>query len=1194
MSLQVGQLHALLRLDDKQFHSALNQAGSAMERTSARTIALGAAMGSALVKATEAMVGGLQAAMGASVDFERTMSGVQAVSGATGAEMAGLASLALQLGKDTAFSASEAAAGLEELVKGGISIPDIMNGAARSTLNLAAAGGVDLKSAAEIASNALNTFNLSGSDMAHVADLIAGAANASAIDVNDFRLSLAASGAVAATVGMSVDDLSVAIAAMGNAGIKGSDAGTSIKTMLLGLQPVTDKQVELFKELGLVTADGGNAFFDASGKLKGMADIGQTLQTALSGLTQQQKVSTLEVMFGTDAIRAAAVFTNAGAEGFNTLAASMGKVTAEAVGAQRLNNLAGDVQQLQGSVETAAITLGMAFLPALRSVAQGATGFVNALIPVIEQVGPVLVDALSRAAATVLSLVAALANADLSSFVAQITGLVSGPLANLQSAMAEFTPTGERLGRLFGAVGEAIAGATPAVQNMTGGIQAAAEQALAAQSGLGRLAGVVNSVSGAVEGAAQSVAEYSAAGFALAAAVGGGTAALALHTAALVAQKIAAGAALVATRALEAAQWAANAAMAANPIGVVVTALAALAAALVYAYQTNEEFRASVDTAMAAVAAAVQAAWAAIQPALSAVGAAFEAVGAIFQATGGDIGATMASIAGVVLGTLGRLIGEAGAAAGQIAGAIVSGLVNGITAGIGSVGAAARNLVSGAISRMREAADSRSPSRESEALGRDIGAGLELGILASIPVAKAAADRLAGTVLGAMRDMQVNVSGLLGDIEAAFIDAGERAGRAINEAIISADRGIKETIASAARQLEEAFSNLDLNRAIRGRRDAFGEQQDEASRQRRKQREDADLAYNRDRELAKLQKQLAADLAAAQTDIEREAIRVRAQEARADVNARFAERVADLQRERQLEEDERAFRKQQEQARRAFEDALENEALQRQMARMAAERDERIKTINDALSAKRRAIEEDAADERRGLLEALKQKVADLKDQFVAKLPDLTNKAEGIVTGFLDRINGLAEGLISDFRAAMEAAESIPREIVTIHRVIEVRESDGLDPEGRRGRLDGRARGGPVTAGHPYIVGEQGPELFLPRMSGTIVPNDALKGIQSPSRVFAAEVGAPAVEGIMLGRRRMEPALRAQLAGLVQPPRLAMQPVLAGSSSGSGASALSGSARPQINQTIYGAETSEIQRQTERALRRLATDWPLA
>lgn len=355
---------------------------------------LATAFGGVAIAGLTALAAGFAASVTAAAGFEQQMSAISAVSGATATEMQQLSAMALELGKTTSFSASEAANGIEELIKAGVSIQDVMGGAASASLSLAAAGAISVGDAASIAANAMNQFNLTGGDLGHVADLIAGAANASAIDVNDFKFSLAAVGAVANTVGFSFDDTATAIALLGQAGIKGSDAGTSLKTMFLSLQPSTEKQTALFKELGLITADGANQFFDATGKVKGMAEIAGTLQEALSGMTQQQKLATLETIFGSDAIRAAAVFANEGSEGFNTMAASMSKVTAEAVAAERLNNLNGSFEQLKGSVETLAITFGMALLPALKSGTDGLTNAVNAMIPIAEQWGPRVAEAL--------------------------------------------------------------------------------------------------------------------------------------------------------------------------------------------------------------------------------------------------------------------------------------------------------------------------------------------------------------------------------------------------------------------------------------------------------------------------------------------------------------------------------------------------------------------------------------------------------------------------------------------------------------------------------------------------------------------------------------------------------------------------------------------------------------------------------
>jgi TP901 family phage tail tape measure protein len=324
-----------------------------------------------------ALAAGLGFAVKSAADFEKRISAVGAVSGATGDQLVKVREKALQLGADTKYSASEAASAMEELVKAGLPIEDVLNGAADATVNLAAAGEVDLPRAAEIAANSMNQFNLAGKDMPKVADLIAGAANASAISVEDFGMSLSQVGAVANLAGFSFEDTATAIAVMGQAGIKGSDAGTSLKTMLGNLQPTTEKAAGALKDLGVITEDGSNKFYDAQGNVKSLAEISEILTDGTKDMSAAQKQMALETAFGSDAIRAAAVFANEGAAGIDKMNASMGKVTAADVAAKRMDNLSGSIEQLKGSFETALIVMGDIFIPVIRTVVDALTGLIN-------------------------------------------------------------------------------------------------------------------------------------------------------------------------------------------------------------------------------------------------------------------------------------------------------------------------------------------------------------------------------------------------------------------------------------------------------------------------------------------------------------------------------------------------------------------------------------------------------------------------------------------------------------------------------------------------------------------------------------------------------------------------------------------------------------------------------------------------
>lgn len=328
--------------------------------------------------AATTIAAGFALAVKTTADFEAQISAIAAVSGATEDELESLRAKALQLGADTSFSASEAAAAMEELVKAGVSVDDVLNGAADAAVALAAAGGISIPEAATIAANAMNQFRLEAEDLGGVVDSIAGAANASAIDVGQLGTSLSQVGAVANLAGMTFEDTATAIALMGNAGIVGSDAGTSLKTMLQNLQPQTEKQISLFKELGLLTADGSNQFFDAEGNVKSYAKVSQTLADALEGQSNQQKLANLEILFGTDAIRAAAIAADAGAKGVRDLNEEMNKVTAAEVAAKRLDNFSGSLDALGGSLETAIIQGGSPVLVFLRDVVDFLSAGVNA------------------------------------------------------------------------------------------------------------------------------------------------------------------------------------------------------------------------------------------------------------------------------------------------------------------------------------------------------------------------------------------------------------------------------------------------------------------------------------------------------------------------------------------------------------------------------------------------------------------------------------------------------------------------------------------------------------------------------------------------------------------------------------------------------------------------------------------------
>src|SRR4051812_25525910 len=343
-----------------------------MQEAAPVAIALGAAAGAVGVGFTTSVV--------AAADFEHQINGIKAVMSPTEVQTYGAAieDLALKLGKDTVFSASQAAQGIEELIKAGVPLPAILSGAAASSLDLAAATGVQITQAANLAATAMNTYHQSAAQLPATMDTISNVSNATAISVGGLQLALQAVGPVAAGVGLSFNDTATALGIFANNGLIGSDAGTSLKTMLLNLQPATKSQTEEFKALGIITADGGNQFFDASGKAKSMSDIFQILKNATSGLTLEQKINALQTAFGTDAVRAATIAATEGAAGWDAVTASMEKMGGTQVAAtQRMQGLTGALSQLSGSFDTVQITVGQFFLPVLTQLVNLATSVLN-------------------------------------------------------------------------------------------------------------------------------------------------------------------------------------------------------------------------------------------------------------------------------------------------------------------------------------------------------------------------------------------------------------------------------------------------------------------------------------------------------------------------------------------------------------------------------------------------------------------------------------------------------------------------------------------------------------------------------------------------------------------------------------------------------------------------------------------------
>lgn len=307
------------------------------------------------------------------MEFDQAMSNVEAATNESADNMNRLREAALDAGARTVFSATEAANAIEELGKAGVSTQDILSGGLDGALDLAAAGGLGVAEAAGIAAVALKTFGLRGTDMSHVADLLAAGAGKAMGDVTDLSAALNQAGLVAEGTGLSIEETTAGLAAFASAGLLGSDAGTSFKSMLQRLTPQSAEAKSKMEELGI-------SAYDAQGQFVGLSAFAGNLKDSLKSLTPEQRNAALAVIFGSDAVRAANVLYNEGAEGIDewtTAVNDQGYASEQA--AKRLDNLSGDVEALGGAFDTALIRTGSAANESLRQIVQSATGVVDAI-----------------------------------------------------------------------------------------------------------------------------------------------------------------------------------------------------------------------------------------------------------------------------------------------------------------------------------------------------------------------------------------------------------------------------------------------------------------------------------------------------------------------------------------------------------------------------------------------------------------------------------------------------------------------------------------------------------------------------------------------------------------------------------------------------------------------------------------------
>lgn len=417
--------------DGKLNWEGLKKGGSATKALGEGITELGSSMTLGL---TVPIVAAGGAATSVAASFDDAMSQVQGALGGASADMDGLRNLALQLGADTVFSATESAQAMVELAKGGLTEAQIKGGALAASMDLAAAGQLNLADAAATTVQMMGSFGLGAGDATRIANALAGAANASSADVSDLTQAMSQCSAQASLAGWSLEDTAAALALFADHGVKGSDAGTSLKTMLQRLAAPTDQAAEAIAAYGLNIRD-------SNGKMKDISGIADELTGKLGGLSDAERDAALQTIFGSDASRAAAILMQSGSEGLaKYIEATNDATAAETMANAQKGELSWALENMGGAVESASIAFGTALAPAITAVA-GVIGDVAeafASLPAGVQTGIAVVLALVAALGPLLMVIGSIVAAlpAISEGFAVLGGALAIPLAPAAAVVA--------------------------------------------------------------------------------------------------------------------------------------------------------------------------------------------------------------------------------------------------------------------------------------------------------------------------------------------------------------------------------------------------------------------------------------------------------------------------------------------------------------------------------------------------------------------------------------------------------------------------------------------------------------------------------------------------------------------------------------------------------------------------------------
>ncbi|WP_270265624.1 phage tail tape measure protein [Enterococcus lactis] len=386
-------VEALLKATDSGFVKTFKDAQDAVKtfekKSNSMTTAVGKVMqgtGAAMTKyITTPLIGVGVAAAKVGGDFEEQMSRVKAISGATGDTFEQMKQQAIDLGAKTAFSAKESAAGMENLASAGFSAQEIMK-AMPGLLDLAAVSGGDVALASENTATALRGFGLEASEAGHVADVFARAAADTNAEVGDMGEALKYVAPVANSMGISLEETAAAIGIMSDAGIKGSQAGTTLRGALSRLARPTKAMQDTMDNLGV-------SFYDADGKMKPLKTQVELLKKAFEGLTPEQQQNALVTLYGQESLSGMMALIDKGPDSLGKLTKSLKDSDGAADNMARTmqDNMNSSIEQMFGAFESAAIVIQKILAPSIKKVADAISGLVEKFVSAPESIQKLVV-----------------------------------------------------------------------------------------------------------------------------------------------------------------------------------------------------------------------------------------------------------------------------------------------------------------------------------------------------------------------------------------------------------------------------------------------------------------------------------------------------------------------------------------------------------------------------------------------------------------------------------------------------------------------------------------------------------------------------------------------------------------------------------------------------------------------------------